>query len=341
MLFLAPFLFAAAAFGEAVRNPDYPVLPFKEFIFPPGFFSSSHSPSIVELPDGELFAVWYSTWVPKAAVWGSRKPVGADKWTTPYIVNRTPGHANKNPVLFLGRDKKLFLFWVDETRWWFKMVIDSLRMKTSLDLGRTWTEPRDVSKTLWFLPRTHPVRLNNGRILLPIYSDMITSSAVLISEDEGLTWSRPIYMLFLLGIQPTIIQRSDSSLFALTRSGMWPRLSWQVVSHDLGLDWKKRKLSNVSNPGTSLEMLKLKSGNVVLVFNDSKKSRAALSIALSYDDGKTWPRVKVIEYKKDGVNIYPSVMQDRYGLIHVLYAYDNRNSIAHFVTDEKWIESMV
>jgi predicted neuraminidase len=335
VLFLILFI-SLPIFAET----EYPNLPYKELIFPLEQIPRSHASSIVELPSGELFAVWYAPVSPnsKAVIWGSRRPVGANKWTTPSIINYTPGRSNKNPVLYLDQDKKLWLFWADEIKLPFKINKDILRMKASGDFGHTWGEANNVGKLAWFLARTHPIRLQDGRIILPIYTDLYTSSAVAISKDGGLTWDGPKFLLFFFGIQPTIIQRSDLSLFALTRSGMWPRLSWQAVSYDLGQSWKNQRCSSINNPGFSLEMIKLRSGNVVLAFNDSKTDRSSLSLALSCDEGKTWPYVKVIECKAGHIYGYPSIMQDRHGLIHVVYSYNKRSSIVHFVTDEQWIE---
>jgi len=339
--FLLVVVFFAASLVDAAANAvdTYPRLPYKELIFIPGTLPSSHAPSIVSLPDGELFTVWYAATSSSshAAIWGSRRLPGAKEWTTPYIIQETPGFSNKNPVLYLNRDKKLFLFWVEEKRW-FKWPVDTLRMKVSKDLGRTWTEVRNFGVPAGFLVRTHPITLHDGRIVLPLYADSSTSSAISISADGGSTWTSPKYILFFFGIQPTIIQRSDLSLFALTRTGMWPRRSWQSESYNLGRSWGRQRVSTVKNPGCSLEMIKLKSGNVALVFNDSRTSREGLSIALSHDEGKTWPHVRVIEFEAGSINIYPSIIQDSRGLIHVVYAYDCRTSIAHFVTDEKWIE---
>lgn len=317
----------------------YPRLPYKELIFAPGQLRSSHAPSIVELPDGELFAVWYAatSWSPNAVIWSSRRPARADGWTKPVIIHIAKGRSAKNPVLFLNQDKKLLLFWAEERRW-FKWKRDRLQMKVSDDMGYKWGKARDAGAPSGFMPRTHPIKLSDGRVILPIYTDWSTSSAVITSKDGGLTWDKPSYIHFLLGIQPTVIQRSDSSLFALMRTGTWPRLAWQAISEDLGHTWKDRALSGVKNPGSSIEMIKLKSGNVVLVFNDSRNSRAGISIAISYDEGRTWASSRVIEYTHDRVHCYPSVMQGRDGLIHVLYSYDGRKSIAHFVTDERWIK---
>ena len=121
---------------------------------------------------------------------------------------------------------------------------------------------------------------------------------------------------------------------------MPPRLAWQASSGDSGNNWKDRKYSSVDNPGTSLEMIKLSNGHAALAFNDSKKNLRRLTLALSLDEGRSWPYKRTIESKTKNLNTYPSVIQDRGGLIHVVYSYDNRKSIAHFVTDEKWIQGL-
>ena len=71
-----------------------------------------HAPSIVELPDGTLFAVWFQGSGERKAddvrIMGSKK---IDKWVEPFVVMDYPGFPDINPVLFLDRDGKLWLFW--------------------------------------------------------------------------------------------------------------------------------------------------------------------------------------------------------------------------------------
>lgn len=322
-------------------------IPYKELIFPPAQPPSAHAPNIIELPDGELFVAWYATapWGSDAAIWRSSKSPGEKKWAAPSLLCDAPGFADGNPVLYMGKDNKLWLFWTVEKKkrkMWFsssqlKWRETEIRVKTSSDLGRTWSEARDIGLPSGFLTRNHTIRLNDGQVILPIYMDWNSSAAIISSKDDCMTWSRPKYILRFFGIQPTVIQRADLSLFALMRTGMWPRRSWQAQSDDLGNSWKNRWISRIKNPGSSLEMVKLNNGHVVLVFNDSKKERSKLSLALSYDDGRTWPHVRVIE--EDAGYFYPSIMQDSKGLIHVVYSYNWQNSIAHFVTNEEWIKS--
>jgi predicted neuraminidase len=122
---------------------------------------------------------------------------------------------------------------------------------------------------------------------------------------------------------------------------MPPRRAWKAVSNDFGRSWKNQWISNVKNPGSSLQIRKLQNGHVVMVFNNSTLNRSGLSIALSYDEGKTWPYIREIEDDRGFENSYPSITQDRNGLIHVIYSCHDRGTIAHFVTDEEWIKSSV
>ncbi len=335
ILFVLPFILSGICSSAPAET-----VPYKEFVFKPGDMPSSHAPSIAVLPDGELFVVWYAATraSQRAVLWGSRKTPGSEKWSAPYIVHQADDSATKNPVLYLDHNKKLWLFWAEEKRV-HKLVKDVIRVKTSTDNGKTWDEARNLGNLTWFLPKNRPIRLSDGKIVLPIYTDLCTSSAVAISNDDGLTWEGPKYMFFFFGIQPTIIQRSDSTLFALMRTGMWPRLAWQAVSRNSGYNWGGWRLSNVKNPGTALEMMKLKSGHVILASNDSKRQRSGLSVALSYDEGRTWPHRKMIQYEYGTVSTYPSIIQDDEGFIHIVYSHVGRTTIAHVIIDEKWIES--
>jgi len=332
------------SFPEKIALPEslspYPKLPFKELIFPTRQFLALDEPSIIELSNGELFAVWSRSmfWGYNSCIWGARRPVGSNKWAAPSVIHDTKTFTDINPVLYINKNQKLCLLWTlqkSPSKWNHKSIIN---VKVSDDLGNTWGRPHDVGTPMRYFSRSRPAILHNGWFVLPIYLDWSASSAIIISKDGGLTWGKPKWILPFFGIEPTIIQRSDLSLFALMRSGCWPHRSWQVASKDLDHSWKEQKISSIKNPGSALEMIKLRNGHVALVFNDSEKDRSNLSIALSYDDGETWPHIKAVENQPGHIYDYPSVIQDRYGLIHVVYSYDDQ-SIAHFVTNEQWIES--
>jgi predicted neuraminidase len=75
-----------------------------------------HSSSIVELADGSLASCWfYGSGERKAAdvvVQGARLKSGAAGWTAPFLMADTPEFPDCNPVLYVDRQERLWLFWV-------------------------------------------------------------------------------------------------------------------------------------------------------------------------------------------------------------------------------------
>jgi predicted neuraminidase len=83
-------------------------------IFPPQA-KHVHSSSIVELPDGSLLAAWFHGSGEKDAddvrILGARTQGGTSEWGQPFVLADTPGHPDCNPVLWIDKDKRLWLFW--------------------------------------------------------------------------------------------------------------------------------------------------------------------------------------------------------------------------------------
>ncbi len=95
--------------------------PVTEDIFPL-INEHAHGSGIVQLPDGELFAVWFQGDGERRAADGrvlaARKPVGQG-WTEPFILANTKGIADINPCIFVDDQERLWFFWypVISTDW--------------------------------------------------------------------------------------------------------------------------------------------------------------------------------------------------------------------------------
>ena len=61
-------------------------------------------------------------------------------------------------------------------------------------------------------------------------------------------------------------------------------------SHDGGRTWTEGKDSPFPNPNAAVDFLKLRSGQLLLVYNDSMNGRTPLTVALSPDGDQTYPR---------------------------------------------------
>ena len=142
-------------------------------------------------------------------------------------------------------------------------------------------------------------------------------------------------------IQPAVVQLNDRDLVAYCRRGgdYNPRTIGFIVrseSHDGGMTWSEGRDSAFPNPNAAVDFLKLKSGRLLLVFNDSMNRRTPLTAALSFDQDRTWPIRRNVR-EGDGDFGYPTVFQARDGRIHLVFTSEKRSVVNHAVFDEDWI----
>ena len=195
-------------------------------------------------------------------------------------------------------------------------------------------------ETGW-MPRTHPTLLENGKILLPLYSDGFNFGLIAISEDDGETWKSSLPIIGRGLNQPSLIVRKDGSIDAYMRDdGDEPGRILISHSDDDGYSWTYAQKSEIPNPGASIELLKLKNGHWFLVYNDVDDGRYSIAAAISDDEGKTWKWKKNLENIEGGSFSYPSVIQTKDGRIHVTYTYrlpGERKTIKHVFFKENWV----
>ncbi len=201
---------------------------------------------------------------------------------------------------------------------------------------------RDPKKreTGW-MTRTHPTFLDNGKILLPLYSDGFNFGLIAISDDDGNTWRSSLPIIGRGLNQPSLVVRKDGSIDAYMRDdGDEPGRILISHSEDEGYSWTYGKKSEIPNPGASLEVIRLKSGKWLMVYNDVDDGRYSLAVAMSNDEGKSWKWKKKLENVKNGEFHYPSVIQAKNGKIHITYTYrlsDDQKTIKHISFSEEWI----
>lgn len=199
--------------------------------------------------------------------------------------------------------------------------------------------------------RCKPTVLPRGRILLPLYTDTFAISMMAISDDGGTTWYPSKPLIGFGNIQPTVLRRDDGTLVAYMRES-GPRGCIRVSeSRDEGLTWSPVGDSELPNPGSGIDGVRLANGHWVLVYNDSKSSRASLVVSVSEDEGRTWTFTRHLENHAAGRYHYPAVIQARDGTIHAIYScfiaseeppVDGRKKpdmkgIKHVAFNEAWI----
>ena len=195
-----------------------------------------------------------------------------------------------------------------------------------------------------WMPRTHLLVLPEGRILFPLYSDGYYVGLMALSDDGGAHWRAGTPIVGIGLNQPSVVRRRDGTQVAyMRREGPPPRRVQVSTSADGGETWSLAAASAIPNPNSSLEIIALRDGRWVMAYNDSEQldDRSGLVLALSGDEGESWPWRRDVERAPGGRFHYPSLLQARDDRIHLTYTYQpggpDRRAIKHVVLDADWI----
>lgn len=312
-----------------------------EFIFDTASFPESHAATIAETPKG-LVVAWFGGTKernPDVEIRVSRQVKG--KWTAPVSVangiqNDTLRYACWNPVLYQVPGGPLLLFYktgpkVSEWKGW---------MKTSKDHGVTWSAAQALPEGLIGPVKNKPVLLANGTLLAPSSTEgngwKVHFEA---STDKGKTWKKigPINDgKTLNAIQPSILIHKDGRLQILARSRNRAILeSW---SKDGGKTWSPLAKTSLPNNNSGTDAVTLRDGRHVLVYNhvlppdsQAKGPRTPLNLSVS-KDGKTWYAALILEDSPISQYSYPSVIQSKDGMVHIVYTW-RRQKIKYVKVD--------
>lgn len=242
----------------------------QSFVFSPtSRFPASHAGSVCELPNGDLLAAWYAgskESSPDSICLGSRLPAGSDQWQSPEIWVDVANHASGNPRVFMGPDNAVWLIspvnyghWCDGgTRMFFKK---------SYDLGKTWKDLAILPTRRRILGKNKPLHIVHPDIwIMPMEYEGLGDAAFMRSVNQGKTWKTidcPGSGAYL--DQPTLVQLGNGDLLSLMRS--WEGNIYKTISHDLGLTWTTPIPTQLLNPNSGIDMVRLRSGKIVLAQN--------------------------------------------------------------------------
>ncbi|MBP3959015.1 sulfatase-like hydrolase/transferase [Gemmata sp. G18] len=224
---------------------------------------------------------------------------------------------------------------------WKKQISDATKLPVSLgdDVVKKRVGDKLLSRLGW-QPRCKPIQLASGRILLPLYSDTYSAGLMAISDDGGKTWTASQPIAGFGNIQPAVLERKDGTLIAYMReNGVFKKIR-VAESKDKGESWGTVTSSELPNPGSGLDAVRLASGNWALIYNDTTRGRSSLAVSLSDDEGKTWKWTRHLEKHDTGSYHYPAIIQAKDGGIHAVYSYfvADGKSMKHARFTEAWVK---
>ncbi len=341
---LAAAVLAGAAPGalkvQRVFGPETPTGKYK------------HPSSITELANGDLLLVYYGgagEYSVDNGVFAARLKAGSTRWSKPVRIAHDPFRSLGNAVVWQAPDGLVWLIYC--VRWGKTWSTARIQAKVSTDGARTWSDSYVVTELPGTMVRGKPIVLSSGEYLLPIYRETGTdtervgpdsTSMFLRCDPKTHVWSPSGVVRSAKGnIQPAIAEVAPGRLIAYCRrgGGYDPKETGYIVvsrSTDGGRTWARGQDSAFPNPNSAVDLLRLRNGHLLLFYNDCMYDRTPLTVALSTDGGRTWPRKRNLASGK-GDFAYPSAIQTRDGKVHVAFTSHERTVVEHAVFDEAWV----
>ncbi len=319
----------------------------------------------------------------------SRLNKDSDRWTEPELITDDYNCSEQNPSIFQAQDGRLWLLHPAQLargkmtveEWQKKLASGEVkgaftmqetaevRLRYSEDNGYTWSE----SISLFTKPGAfcrHPIKvLSNGDWIFPMWYSQPSEdpdaqygtdySAVQISTDQGQTWTEYDVPGSVRRVHMNVVETRPGHIVAFFRSRSADRI-YRSFSEDYGRTWTEPTATCLPNNNSSIQAIRLQSGAIALIFNYSKHGddpdtviwgtpRCPIVVALTYDEGETFPYMRVLEpgdgffgadLSKNHAYHYPSIMQSRDGLLHISYTHYGRKCIMYHRIDEDWIKGV-
>ena len=211
-------------------------------------------------------------------------------------------------------------------------------LRVSSDEGLTWSAPRqivpDAETGYYVLCNAHAMMTKSGRILLPlsVYRHPASADGMSLcwySDDDGETWRKGAGAAVATDAsgnrvslqEPGLVELRDGSilLYARTTTGC----QWKSVSRDGGDTWSPAERWNLVSPCAPALVRRLSCGVLVAIWNDhetfperakmgpswSGGVRTPLTLAVSTDEGASWPVRRVLEDDPDGWYCYVAALE--------------------------------
>jgi hypothetical protein len=178
---------------------------------------------------------------------------------------------------------------------------------TSDDMGKTWSAPRQISKTYYC---SAPIRiLSGGRLILGLYAETAKSAqgAVIYSDDGGQTWSKEVDIDnggVRLDAETDLVERKDGTLYAVLRAK-----ACYATSADRGASWTVSK--PIGFAAHCPYLLQTKDDIIVLAHRLPKTS-----LHYSLDECRTWSANVLVD---EVGGAYPSMVNLKDGSVLIVY----------------------
>lgn len=321
----AAMLVAAAVCAAALRQP------LEYLVAPAGDNNQRNSEAdMLLLRDGRLLLAWIDFHGPAGSDWAEARisaRYSSDRgrtWGDKFTLQENIGQMNvmEPDLLRLKSGKVLFLFCRKNSEADCRPMV-----RLSSDDARTFSPPREMPITpapsYTGFNHDRAIQLKSGRILMPVFftPDYRIQKHILTrvyySDNEGVDWKPSDTVVDIpeskAGAQePGVIELKDGRVLLWIRNSLG-RI-YKAYSADKGETWSKPEPMELQSP-LSPQSIKRhpKTGDLILIWNNSPDKRYPLTAAVSRDEGNTWTHIKDLDTTPDHTFAYTSIefLKDR------------------------------
>ncbi len=310
-------------------------------------------PGIARTRGGRLFVTWYAGGWSECRDNFSLLAFSDDdgySWTEPVAVVDPPFTEVRSfdPTLWRAPDGRIYWFWaqgcgsksgvvgiLDEVfdgleGVWYSILENPDAPKREfrfsaprrISNGIMLNKPQVFSDGKWVLPCSLWSLLSKNRkrheSLMPLYG-----AIMLVSSDKGENFSvqGAVDVTKIPGGESfdehQFLELANGTIHCYIRA---QRGIARVLSRDGGRNWEVPELTSLPGPNCRFSLMRLSSGRVLLVTNNSMTKRERLTAFLSEDEGVTWPYSLLLD-ERVGVS-YPDGIQNEDGSIDLVYDFE-------------------
>ncbi|WP_372637427.1 exo-alpha-sialidase [Fodinibius sp.] len=296
-------------------------------------FDQAHASTIAKINEEEFLVAWFGGTEEKhddVGIWISMGHPG--NWSAPRELVKVRDDPHWNPVLFRAPGGEIILYFkvgkeIPEWETWYTV---------STDGGDTWSKARELvqgDKGGRGPVKNKPIVLSNGDWLAPASHEGDRWRVFVDrSDDGGESWTAsdyvPVDTTVFEGkgaIQPTLWESQPGHVHMLVRTSAG--VIGRSDSEDYGESWSPLYETSLPNPNSGIDLVKLPDGTLVLAYNPDDENwgaRAPLTLAVSEDNGESWPYKLDIETgDPEDEFSYPSIISGR-DTVAVVYTWQRQ-----------------
>ncbi len=328
-------LFLGGVAATAAAEPIYQ----QQLIFPlqP---KHVHSSSIVECPNGDLMAAWFSgsgeRTSPDVVIQGARLKHGATAWSERFPMADTPNFPDCNPVLFVGPQKDLWLFWiaVPADRWEDSLLRYRKAQEYSGDGPPHWCwqdlillKPGDrfaeqMAKGFREVRPTLPgPDTPQGQLIDKFMKHLLRDARSKSIRQRG--WMTRCHLLVLPSGRILLPLYSDGFLACL-----------MAISDDGGKTW--RASSPIIGAGLNQpSVVRRRDGTLVAYMREEEEIKRRVLRSESHDDGETWSVAESIDFPNPNSSLEALALADGRWILVYNDSEVDRHTLAVTMSDDE------